>query len=74
MDLLRIKRNQLLKDSDMYVLIDYPHKSDSIRQEWYKYRTLLRELPSISNPTLLPDGTLDDSSVTWPLSPIDLNL
>lgn len=69
MDLLRAKRNQLLKDSDVYVLPDYPHNSDFVKQEWYKYRTSLRELPSTSNPSLLSDGTLDDSSVCWPLPP-----
>jgi hypothetical protein len=69
-DLLRVKRNKLLKESDTYVLPDYPHESDFIKQQWYKYRTSLRDLPSISNPTLLPDGTLDDSSVNWPVSPL----
>jgi hypothetical protein len=69
MELLREKRNQLLKDSDMYVLPDFPHKSKQIRDAWYEYRQQLRDLPNYSTPSLLADGTLNEESVRFPVKP-----
>lgn len=41
---LRAQRNQLLLDSDKYVLPDYPHKTEEQRQAWLDYRQALRDI------------------------------
>lgn len=43
---LRARRNQLLLESDKYVLPDYPHKTDEIKQAWLDYRQALRDITS----------------------------
>lgn len=43
---IRIKRNQLLKESDWTQLNDCP-LSDAKKQEWATYRQELRDLPSL---------------------------
>ena len=37
--------------------------------EWKTYRQELRDLPACTTPTLNTDGTLNQSSVTWPTPP-----
>jgi hypothetical protein len=52
MDLLRNKRNQLLTNTDKYMLSDYPI-TDERKNEWKTYRQALRDLPKtidINNP------------------------
>ena len=66
---LRQLRNKLLLESDKYTLVDWPHPTDTIRQEWANYRQQLRDLPTISTPLKNEDGTLDKSSVNWPVKP-----
>ena len=45
LEILRNKRNELLKQSDWTQMNDCP-LSDSKKQEWATYRQLLRDLPS----------------------------
>jgi hypothetical protein len=45
LSILRKKRNLLLSASDIYMINDYPHKTESIKQEWIVYRQSLRDLP-----------------------------
>ena len=69
MQLLRIKRDQLLKGTDVYALPDFPHASKEQRQAWLDYRQQLRDLPMKSTPMLKGDMTLDDASVSFPTKP-----
>ena len=41
-DIIREKRNKLLKESDFRVVADYPQ-----REAWLAYRQALRDLPSV---------------------------
>lgn len=67
--LLRIERNKLLMESDKYMLIDWPHPTEEIKQQWLTYRQQLRDLPSVSTPKLNDIGELDMSSIEWPIKP-----
>jgi hypothetical protein len=69
MRLLRIMRNTRLDQCDKRTLPDYPHKNDMEREAWLQYRVALRELPSVSSPTITNIGSLDISSVVWPQEP-----
>jgi hypothetical protein len=40
---LRNERDALLKESDIYALSDYPHKSQEIKDKWVSYRQALRD-------------------------------
>lgn len=62
--LLRIKRNQLLEETDWWALSDIP-----ITEDRKKYRQQLRDLPSKAAPVLNNDYELDESSVNWPVKP-----
>ena len=66
--LLRIKRDQLLLESDWTQTRDNVRLNDST---WVTYRQELRDITKSAsfNPKLNADGTLDESSVTWPLKP-----
>ena len=64
MRLLRKERNQKLLDTDFYALSDVTMSSDMTT-----YRKALRDLPSTATPKLKDDGTLDESSFTWPTKP-----
>ena len=65
--ILRNERNIILKRSDIYVLPDYPHSSDTVKQAWLTYRQNLRDLTTTQTPTLSSDGVLEN--VTWPTDP-----
>ena len=67
MEMLRDQRNIILKRSDIYVLPDFPHPSEEVRQAWITYRTYLRELTNTQTPTVGENGKL--SNVTWPIDP-----
>ena len=60
MQKLRETRNVLLDQSDKYSSVDYPHKTDDIRQAWLEYRQALRDLPA---------NTTDVENITWPTRP-----
>lgn len=64
MRLLRIERNQKLAETDFYALSDVTMSS-----EMTTYRKALRDLPASATPKLKADGTLDESSFTWPTKP-----
>ena len=65
---LRIERGVRLADSD-WTRLDDVGLSGSKKTEWATYRQALRDLPSSANPSLNSDGTLNNSSVTWPSKP-----
>ena len=64
---MRDERNFLLMDSDKYALPDFPHSSESKRQEWLTYRQSLRDITSNQIPTLNNDGNI--INITWPTKP-----
>ena len=43
LNLFRIERNALLKETDLYVISDYPHKTPEIKEAWIVYRQALRD-------------------------------
>ena len=43
LNLFRIERDALLKESDLYVISDYPHKTPEIKEAWITYRQALRD-------------------------------
>lgn len=59
MRIIRIRRDNLLNDSDWLFLEDY-HLTDNNYKEWTLYRQSLRDLPST---------TLDPKDVIWPTKP-----
>jgi len=69
MRLLRTKRNDILQQSDIHALPDFPHPNESLRQAWMAYRQALRDLPQNSSPLLTSTLQLDESSVGWPTKP-----
>ena len=62
--LLRLERDEKLKACDWRASSDL-----TIDVEWKTYRQELRDLPASATPTLNTDGTLNQSSVTWPTEP-----
>ena len=55
-DALRMERNQLLADTDWWVL------RGSITEAQINYRTALRDLPA---------NTADPTDITWPTKPVE---
>ena len=66
MELLREERNRRIATSDWTQSRDITLSNDA---SWKTYRQALRDLPASSTPTLDSNGSLDMSSVTWPLKP-----
>ena len=66
--LVRAIRDQLLTESDWTQTRDNVRLNDSA---WVTYRQELRDITKSAsfNPKLNADGSLDESSVTWPLKP-----
>ena len=66
--LVRIKRDKLLAESDWTQTRDNVRLNDST---WVTYRQELRDITKSASftPKLNADGSLDESSVTWPLKP-----
>jgi hypothetical protein len=64
MRLLRSERDKLLTTTDWWALPDRTMTAAQIA-----YRQALRDLPSNSTPTSLPNGNLDMTSVDWPIKP-----
>ena len=67
LELLRNERNILLEKTDKFILSDYPHNTDEIRQLWITYRQSLRDLTSNNTPSLSEEGEL--INITWPNDP-----
>lgn len=68
MDKLRQKRNNLLKETDKYVMPDFPHESEEKRILWLNYRKILRNLPLLCGTSLTENGEIED--VPWPVEPL----
>jgi thiazole synthase ThiGH ThiG subunit len=68
MRLLRIERNKRLTECD-WVAIKAFTQGTTISPEWVTYLQALRDLPQNSTPTLLPNGQLDMTSITFPSKP-----
>ena len=69
-DLIRMQRNKLLKKTDIYILSDYPHENDTIRNDWLNYRKQLRDFPSsIDISTIIFDEEGVLTGITWPTQP-----
>jgi len=66
-EILRIERNKLLKETDKYMVLDYPNLSESKKNEWITYRQLLRDLPLNANPSVNEESEL--INITWPVEP-----
>ena len=66
-EILRIERNKLLKETDKYMVLDYPNLSESKKNEWIVYRQLLRDLPLNANPSVDEESEL--INITWPQQP-----
>ena len=66
-EILRIERNKLLKETDKYMVLDYPNLSESKKNEWITYRQLLRDLPLNANPSV--DEASELINITWPQQP-----
>ena len=64
---LRFKRDKLLKASDIYGLVDFPHKDEATKHAWLDYRKQLRDLTTNSTPGLDENGDL--TNVTFPTPP-----
>jgi hypothetical protein len=64
---LRTERNKLLTNSDKYIISDFPHPTEEVKQAWISYRQTLRDLPSTATPELDGNGNL--TNVTWPTQP-----
>jgi hypothetical protein len=56
LEFVRSKRNQLLEQTDIYTITDYPHSNLAKQQEWLDYRQALRDLPS--NGTAVNGGNI----------------
>jgi hypothetical protein len=61
MNLLRVKRNKLLAETDWMANSDV-----TMSDAWKTYRQQLRDLPATQSPTIV-EGYL--SNVTWPTKP-----
>ena len=72
LDLIRDKRNELLKKCDFYLMPDYPITTE-LKNQWITYRQNLRDITTSINTSDLVivevDGELDIGGFTWPTPP-----
>jgi len=73
LDLIRMKRNELLSNCDFVLMSDYPITDDK-RSEWRNYRQTLRDITNTidtSSLVIVVDDTceLDIGGFTWPTPP-----
>ena len=61
-------RDKLLAETDRYATMDFPHKSEELKQAWLDYRQALRDLPDTSYPYWGNDGKLA-LYPDWPTKP-----
>jgi midasin (ATPase involved in ribosome maturation) len=57
---IRLERNMLLRDSDKYMLDDWPHTSPAVKTAWVDYRQALRDMDTIAE---------DPENPKWPTKP-----
>ena len=62
------QRNQLLKESDVYMLPDFPHASAEAKQAWIDYRQVLRDITKTAVPIYTEQQTIE--GVEWPQKPV----
>ena len=67
LDHLRMKRDELLRDSDKFSLIDFPHPNETVRNNWLIYRLELRDITNQDPEIDLETGEL--TGVNWPTPP-----
>jgi len=68
-DMFRLERDNLLTNSDRYMVIDYPITEDK-KQEWKVYRQLLRDLPENTDlDGLQMNSNFQLINFTWPTPP-----
>ena len=53
--------------TDIYGLVDFPHKNEATKQAWLDYRKQLRDLTKNSTPLLDNNGIL--TNVIWSTAP-----
>lgn len=73
LDLIRIKRNELLSNCDFVLMPDYPITEDKL-SEWRVYRQALRDITTTINTNSLiivadQMGELDIGGFSWPTPP-----
>lgn len=73
LDLIRMKRNELLSNCDFVLMSDYPITDDK-RSEWRTYRQALRDITNTIDTSSLvivvdDQGELDIGGFTWPTPP-----
>ena len=66
-NVLRKERDRLLDKTDKYIIPDFAHPSEEVKQAWITYRQELRDLPATATPQLDENGNL--TNVTWPTPP-----
>jgi len=66
---LREQRNQYLAATDMYVVPDYPHKSEESKQAWLDYRKQLREITDQDLSKAVVTENFRVTNITWPTIP-----
>ena len=60
LEMLREERDELLQETDKYIVADFPHASEEAKQAWLDYRQSLRDLPA---------NTTDPENPVWPTPP-----
>lgn len=72
LNLIRIKRDDLLKNCDFYLMPDYPI-SETLKEQWITYRQQLRDITtSINKDNLIiieENGELEIGGFSWPVPP-----
>jgi hypothetical protein len=72
LDLIRNKRDELLKKCDFYLMPDYPIL-ETKKEQWRTYRQALRDITtSINRDNLViieENGELEIGGFTWPTPP-----
>lgn len=66
-DHLRMKRDELLAETDKYTLADFPHVNDTMKNQWLTYRQALRDITTQTPTVNLETGEI--SNITWPTLP-----
>jgi hypothetical protein len=67
--ILRQIRNAYLSDIDPEVM-KYISLGQSVPDDIANYLQELRDIPQTVTPTLLDDGTLDETTFSWPIPPL----
>lgn len=66
MEIIRIERNQKLKNTDWSQGADVP---DSLKTAYTTYRQALRDMPANNSSATITDNDMTIANVTWPTEP-----